>query len=420
MVMASLYQVSSTGRKVALGLLVFAIVITLWESLSGLFVSTETQSVPQFSYYKDADLALKNVPQLVTASIELGSNIKPTYSIDRLSNKLVSDLPSTAYVYKLEQPREKLTTVEDAIATAKKLGFNAECKPEGTVFPAGSDSCIYLDDIYRWSAQSNTKTLEFNKALQTWQLTTDWVNNVEVKKLGPLNKDLSSYINIAATIANSLKFPNGSFLDNPYVEYVAADLNTAGTFFVPDQVTSARFVFLEVYRKLVLAEPKTKEQLQLITQDKAILENIPSAMQGIVYGSDPRTGQISIIAGNNASNYPRDIFQLKFNDFEYSTRGVTKGIYPIIDLREAWSKAQNGGGFLVYLLPENGNTLESYTGLSVRSFIADATRTTLGYYERDDWNGFITPIFIFKGRAVLEDGRQASFTIFVDALKRLT
>lgn len=419
--MATLFETASNARKALLAFLIFAILVIAWESVSQLFNRPSTGSSPQFSYYKDPDLALQNVPRVTIDAIKTNPAITPNYSIDRLSNALVAGFPDTAYVYKIEQPRERLTTIEDAVKTAAVLGFKSQCVPvqELPNFSAVADRCTYDGDEYTWVASEGTKTLKFNKTTQQWDLTTDWFNNINVKTLGTLNTNLTSYINSAGALVNRLGFSNNAGLQSPYVEYVPADLNNAGAFFKPERDIQARFVFLEVYRRLRLADVKTREELGRITTDTNVLNAIPAAVEGIVYKSDPRNGSLRVIIGNNLSDYPRDVFSLQFTDYEYATRGVTKGVYPIIDLREAWNKAQSGNGFLVNLLPENGNPLETYENLSVRSFIADATRTTLGFYEPDNWNGFVMPIFIFKGRAVLEDGRQASFTIFVDALKRL-
>lgn len=419
--MATLYDSAGTGRKAVLGFIIFAVLVIAWDGISKLFVREPGGTSPQFSYYIPADLALKNVPPVTIDPIKINESVKPNYSIDRISNALTASFPDTAYVYKVEEPREKLTTVEDAVKTAKTLGFTSECISQDQYFETDvkADRCTYLDEDYTWVASEGTKTLTFNKTTQVWNLSTDYFNNIDVKTLGSLNTNLNDYINIGAGIVNNLGFSNNSGLNNPYVEYVPADLNNAGAFFKPERDTQARFVFVEVYRNMLLAQPKLRADLEKITTNKDVLAAIPPPLYGNVYGADPRSGAVRLIVGNNGSKIDRDLFSLQFTDFEYATRGVTKGVYPIINLTEAWTKAQSGNGFLVYLLPENGNPLETYSNLSVRSFIADATRTTLGYYERSTWNGFVSPIFIFKGRAVLEDGRQASFTIFVDALKRL-
>lgn len=419
--MATLYESAGTARKAVLGFVIFAVLVIAWEGISSLFTKQPGGTSPQFSYYIPADLALKNVPPVSIDPIKISTDVTPTYSIDRISNQLVSKFPDTAYVYKIEEPREKLTTVEDAVKTAKTLGFDSECISEDQYFGTDpkSNRCTYKDEQYTWVASEGTKTLTFNKTTQVWDLTTDYFNNINVKTLGNLNSNLNDYINIGASIVSRLGFSNGFGLESPYVEYIPADLNNAGAFFKPERDTQARFVFVQVFRNLLLAQPKSKTDLEKITTDKEVLNNIPAPLNGNVYSSDPREGQVRMIVGNNGSQIPRDVFSMKFTDYEYATRGVTKGVYPIINLTEAWTKASSGKGFLVYLLPENGNPLETYSNLQVRSFIADATKTTLGYYERDTWNGFVSPIFIFKGRAVLEDGRQASFTIFVDALKRL-
>lgn len=419
--MATLYDSASTGRKLAVAFVIFAILVILWEAVSALFVRTPGQQSIQFSYYLSADLALKNVPPVAIEPIPIDTSVRPVYSIERATGELAFSFPDTAYVYKIEEPRERLTTVEDAVRTAARLGFESSCISLDEYFKSDPalDRCTFEGDEYTWVRSQGTKTLKFNKSSQEWRLETDNFNNIDVKTVGSLNRDFSTYINIGATIARELGFSNSAGLNSPYVEYVPADLNTSGDFFKPERDSQARFMFIEVYRNLLLAQPKTKQELEKITSDKEILDNIPNSLFGNVYSSDPRDGALSLIVGNNGTNLPRDVFSLSFTDFEYATRGVTRGVYPIVTQSEAWAKAQSGRGFLVYLVPENANPLGDYTNLKVTEFIADATKTTLGYYERESWNGFVSPIFVFRGRARLEDGRQANFTIFVDALKRL-
>ncbi len=410
--MATLYDTAKNARKVFLIILIFVFAILSYDTLSRLFQRAAQQNTNAvFSFYIAPDNALGNIPKLEMKSISIASDVKPVYSLD--SNQ--SLFPDVAYVYKIEKPREKLTTIENSIKTASVLGFTAACQTEKRF--TDRDYCFISGDDYEWTSQNRTKVLRFNKSTQIWTMNTLFADNVEAKKSKTISLDINVYASPVKTLVTQLGFGNSTGLANGFLALPQyADVGVDGSLFKPDRDELAKYVFLNINRILDLADIKSADELSSI-KDKAI---IPKPSQGYVYNSNPDGGIFSILATNRLTDYTKDIFKFNFRDFEYSqiAGSYTRGNYLIIRPDEAWSKAQSGRGFLVSIIPENRNPYLSYPDLSVRRFVADASKTELGYYEPEEWNGFVYPVYIFKGRAELSDGRNASFKMYVEALKR--
>lgn len=422
-IMASLYQSASNARKVVVGLLIVTVFLFIYDAVNrNRAANSNVPTLPALSLYKNPDLAFQFVPRLNIESIPLSTESNSDYILERTFTGV---FPESAYVYKIEEPREKLDTIEKALNVADVLGFPTNCISSADLqlnpdIASQVDKCVYEGEDYVFTSAQGTKTLNFNKTLSKWQMTTQLFNNLDARGLGALLNDPTQYSGAASSILRNLGFSSSAGLSSAYIEYDYANVDSAGNFFEPEVQTNAKYVFIEIYRKFRVADPKTEQELAKETTDELILDNIPGPIDGIVYSDDPARGIISLIGGNDLSELDSELFFMSFTDFEYATRGVTRGIYPIITPAEAWSRIQLGQGFLTYLVPENGNTFEKYPNLNVTRFFGDATRTTLAFYEPKEWTGFVTPIYVFKGRAELQDGRQASFTIFVEALKRAT
>ncbi len=56
--------------------------------------------------------------------------------------------------------------------------------------------------------------------------------------------------------------------------------------------------------------------------------------------------------------------------------------------------------------------------LEVSRFRATATETELAYFEPNIWEGYVYPIYIFRGKAELVSGKTADFVFYVDAIRR--
>lgn len=390
--MASLYQTAQNARRILLGVLVVVVLILLYDTFSRVQEGINTGNERRF--YMNADLKFGNLPQVDIPSISLAEGSNPIFA--RLS--VFPPFPDVAYVYRIEEPKEKLLTFENAIETAEVLGFSrASLREEGREMV--------------WKAAEDTKTLRFNKDTQVWQLTTSYLDNLEARRRKTILNQTQTYANNATTLLNRLGFNNiFGFRDGQAVVRLAL-IGVDGSFIETQNASEAQYVSVNLFRKLPLADLKPDNEQPELERG----EVKPQARTGLVYTSDPRTGIFRIVASNDLTNYSRDIFELNYIDLNYT--GET-GKYFIITPDEAWTKAQNGHGSLVSIEPQNVDYFSEYPTVNVRRFEMDARRTTLAYYEPREWNGYVTPIYIFEGTATLDDGRLANFRFFVDALQR--
>lgn len=400
--MATLYEASNTGRKIILGFLVLTAVVLVIETISNLNKESQLGGRDPARYYMNPDRKFGDIARPTIPGITIDSATKPSYALE----SVFTLLPDVAYVYQVDRPREKLGDVTAAQASVKILGFNS------LIFTTEGNN-------YIWNTASDTKTITYNKETLQWSMNTKYADNIEAKKTKILNTNIATYTSKADRIIANLGFDSvgtdDGLIDARYAKY------NNGTFFSNDDPLQADYVIINQFKQLPFADLKPNDQLPQ-TSNKSL---IPRALTGYVYTKDPRVGQVRMVVSNNLNDATKDIFELRYTDYVYSVdpnsgNTALKGSYLIITPEEAWTKISNNQGSLVSLTPQNGNYFgDNPPTAQVSKFTADRSKTELGYYEPDEWTGFVYPIYIFRGRADMTDGRQASFTYYVEAIKRV-
>ena len=350
----------------------------------------------------NADRKFGDIDRPKIPGITLDSATTPSYSLE----SVFTLLPDVAYVYKIDKPREKLGAFENAQNSVKALGFNP---------------LVYDTDnnLFTWETAGGTRIIKYDKENLTWSMTTNYADNIEAKRVKTLNTKISSYESTALSLVKTLGFDTTGF-DTGLVDARYAKYNN-GTFYNNDNPLEADYVVINLYRNLSFADLKPTDQLPQ-TENKAL---IPKPIDAYVYTEDPRVGEIRIVGSNQMRDYTKDVFELNFTNYEYSidsasADGLLRSSYLIITPEEAWTKIQQGQGSLVSLIPQSGNYFgDQPSTAAVRKFVADRSKTLLGYYEPKEWTGYVYPMYIFKGRAEMSDGRQAEFTYYIEAIKRV-
>ncbi|MEP7103424.1 MAG: hypothetical protein ABI721_01795 [Candidatus Dojkabacteria bacterium] len=392
--MASLYVTSNNARKVVVVIIAVIVIILLGDTILRVSDAVRQQTTTDRRFYVDPDRALGTIEAPKITGIQLDNTNVPI-----VQESVHPKFPDVSYVYKIEQPREKLNTFENATKTATALGFSAQgFKDQG-------------NNDFIWSTTDLTRNVEFNKVNQVWSLDTVYENNTNAKKQKSMLQDINGYIGRVPSVLNSLLFSTAVGFQSPKIDARYLVRSGQGDITETQDYKQANYVELNVFRKIAQSDLKpSADQPKLLTG-----EIKPQATVGVVYKTDPRTGEFSSIVSNDASNLSRDMFQMDFVNFEYGS----KGSYFIVTPEEAFSRIQKGQGSLVALSAEGTDYFEPYVKLKVNRFIVDARKTELGFYEPETWTGFVYPIYILTGRAELEDGRLAKFTFYVDAVKRL-
>jgi hypothetical protein len=398
--MASLYQSAINARRGVIVVLVLLVLVLGIDTVSKLYEREALLAPSTPRFYMNANRIFDEIERPVIPGITTARNNTTVYT---LTGFFEEDFPDVAYVYKIEEPREKLFAFEDAQAAVKLLGFDTNVPIENVDKGDGN---------YEWITANGSKTIKFNKIQQTWDLKTFYDSNVEAKKTKTLLSDIEAYQDNGSNLVDRLGFETIG-IEDALIDVKFAKLQN-GFFFRNDNYQEADYVFLNFFRKLRFADLKPKEEQPKIDNEALI----PEEYDVYTYTSDPRFGQIKAVVSNSLTNYPVDVYELEFQNYEYSTS--EKGAYLIISAEEAWSKIQLGQGSLVSIIPQGSNYFNNYaTNLNVQRFSADRNRTKLGYWEPEVWTGFVYPIYIFEGTATLSDGRTAGFTYFVEAIKRI-
>ncbi len=389
--MATLYQSAETTRKIIVGFLVLAVVILVID-IVGRTPTTTNTNVNASRFYMNPDNIFKtldpiNIPKLDTDI----SNA--SYAIEGV----VGVYPDVAYVYKIDEPREKLLVFENAQENVDTLGFDP-------------DDFTQNENVYTWKSSDESKTLIFDKILQSWNLTTSYEDNVNAIKNKTITRDEAYYTGRMENLLRSLSFDINGF-DDAIIDVRFSKL-TNGIFEEKDSNLESDYVIIDSYRQLRFADLKPSSELPEVS-NKAL---IPKEVDAQVFNSDPRKGQLRVIASENFTNYLNELYELEYTNWQYSNE---TGKYLIITPEEAWTKISEGNGSLVSILPQNFNYFSDYpSNLKVNRFVADMTQTVVAYWENSEWDGYLHPIYVFTGRANLSDGRLANFTYFIDAIKR--
>lgn len=400
--MATLYEASNTGRKIVLGFLVLTAIVLVIEFIGNLNREAQLGGRNPARFYMNPDRKFGDIARPEIPGIPIDSSSRPSYALE----SVFTLLPDVAYVYQVDRPREKLGDFEAAQGAVRELGFNP------LIFTTEGNN-------FTWNTASDTRTVVYNKETLNWSLSTKYADNIEAKKTKILNTDITTYSRNALNLVDELGFEatgiESGLVDSRYAKY------NNGTFFSNENPLEADYVIINIFKKLPFADLKPTDELPSVS-NRAL---IPKALSAYVYTEDPRVGQVRIVASNNLRDYPKDVYELKYNDFEYTVdpstgNTVLLGSYLIITPEEAWTKISNNQGSLVSLIPQGGNYFgENPPTAQVNRFVADRSRTELAYYEPSEWTGYVYPIYIFRGRAEMADGRQASFVYYVEAIKRV-
>lgn len=395
--MATLYTSTKTARRVLLGVLLALLVILAVDTLLKVAATIPNpfQQTPSF-YEQPSSFVSSNVPTdvLQMPSLEIASESSPSFTVEGA----FPSFPDTVRFYRVEKPRQRLDTVPIAEAIARRLGFTA-----------------YSDltaELMQWQDSRLTKTLNFNKVGQTWGLRTQYFQDVQALKPKTLDSDITTYEDKAVSFVNQLGFSNTTLSRGEAVAKYAK-LGNDGLFTNPLLPAQADYVDVTIYRKFPMSV------VIPAGQRPAALANMqaPSDYQGLVYSTDPRRGSFNFVASDKMTDLALDMYAFDFVDYDYNTSNYT--VEYVLTAEQAWNAVRQGQGALTLLKPRGSDYFADSQKLTVTRFAVDASRTELAYWEPDEWTGFVYPIFIFRGRAELPDGKTADFVFYVDAFRRV-
>ncbi len=128
-------------------------------------------------------------------------------------------------------------------------------------------------------------------------------------------------------------------------------------------------------------------------------------------GQNPKKGITRIYLLDNSNNY----FAADFNEWLFETKNGST--YPLKSVNEAWNELISGQGYIVYLSlleetdADNPGPLPSLKTITIRE-------VSLAYYDDENMQNFLQPIYVFKGEAELTTGGKSDLTAYVPAIPK--
>lgn len=390
----TLYQIAINIRRATVVFLIFAITVIILNAVFNfLFNRPESLFTPQVSPWEDIPLnAFGDVKFPQINALSISGDLSPRFD---LRGSFPIGLPDTALIYEINQPREKLGAKERAQEVAKNLGFN----PDGTQEPE--------PNLLVWENDRRTRTFTHNRVSRTWVLqTVSYFQDANALKPRTTKSD-TNYGTAGKSMLSSL----GLLTDNFTGGKVTAEFvrRTADRFQPTPFGQAPEYSVVEMFRKINMSTTKPGQQAELASGE------LITQYAATIYTDNPYQGSATAVIADNAIDPATEIMELRFTDFEYTSNS---SYYLLKTPSVAWQDVQTGKGLLVSLIPETKSRFDDIGQLKVRRFTADADKTELAYLEPQTWTGYIYPIFVVQGTAELESGEFASFTFYVDAIRR--
>jgi len=264
---------------------------------------------------------------------------KFTFKLETIAGTLPK-LPNVGKVYFIAKEGPNLLALDRANQLAKKLGFKSQ--PQAV-----------SEKVYRWTTESNPPTsLDIDINTQNFHLYYDYQNDQEILN----SKDLPTNQQAAQEAKNFLA-SNG---------LLAADLATG----------SAEFVYLKFSpQKLIPA-------ISLSEADFVRVNLFRSDLDGLrILPPNPKNSLISFLFSGSKAMGKR---MIEVNYTYYPIEREIFATYPLKTVQAAWQELQGNTGYIANLGEnENGE-------ITIR-------KVYLAYYDSDQSQNYLQPIFVFEG-----------------------
>lgn len=261
----------------------------------------------------------------------------PEYKLETISGGLPTDIPITVKVYLAGINRSRLVSLDRIRGIAKTLGFTTSVVP--------------LDEQnYKFSHQTLPAEILFN--IITWQFAYrfDWTTDPQVYSTIGKEPQVNQAIGEARTYFQSIGLLSSDLSNGPVqTRYFIA----TGSAMLPTQsFYEANFTRVDLFRS-------EKDKLRVVTPGGVTDSPVNVTFSGL-------TGNRRVVQAN--------YYYSMTNDSEFAT-------YPTKPVQTAYDELVNGGGFI---------SKRAGPKVIIR-------KVTLGYYESNDPQSFLQPIYIFEG-----------------------
>jgi len=339
--------------------------------------------------------------------LELLSDSTPTYDLQTTNGRLYiedsksykfENVPTVVYVYKYYANQPSLYLNQEIKDLGGIIGYKTVPEDQNT--------------FMRWYSSTGFRILEITKLSKDVQIRTDISKDNSFDTIKDFSAGFQKYQTQLYSFLASRKMTNSNYTDRSYVsefnsEFVIWNADK-GVFERTDSASRAEFARINLSKTVVANYVRIPSNIN--GTEKVAQYLLPRQIISTVRTDSPRVSSINAIVGPK----PEDIYFLTLSGVEYDLSNFES--YEIITITEAYSKLINNEGILVDLRRNARNDDYLYTPESVKTF--HVQKIHLDYYEPQfRAQGYLQPIYVFRGFADLTDGSTAEFTFYLPAIK---
>ena len=360
---SQLAQTAKSVRIVALGLVAFFIVYLVFAQVLGIISKVVISQRP--AKVVPPSVAFGKLPALPLKSLVLEGG-SPNYNLETTTGTLPA-LPNKTKVYKIITPQASFLSLERTKSLARKFGFQMTSKEISA-------------SLYFW--QDGDRTLRANTVTGNFEIDTD------ISQMTLSVGDLPSPGEIKSTAKG--------YLDGK-------GLFRSGFEIGSQQVTLIKKSGTTLSRALSLSETS----LARIDLFRAINDEDGKGVP--LLPQNPKKGVVSLYyVGARNNNFPK----LKYTVWDFDLeKGET---YPLRSINSAWQEIKNNTGVVTYLQYQGSDSLETLNSLAVSDVFI--RRVYLAYFDDENIQNFLQPIYVFEGDGKARDGKPTEIILYLPAI----
>lgn len=337
----------------------------------------------QIFFFSMAYLASIRPKPVIPATVGFGKLSKPNFrsvklagtypqiELDNTTGELPS-MPNKIEVYAMVEPKSTYLSLDRAKDLSKRLEF--------TVAPQTISSSIYF-----W--EENNRTLKMNVYTQNFVLDTDLSKLVIPVGELPQESEIKSLVKTILT--------GKGLLDNGYAEgdttIILATVDN-GEIVRTKTPSDSSLALVNFYRTLKDPQDKTDKEYPPLLPPDPQLGNI----QTMVYTS-----------GNGV-----EPLRIVYNDWEIDKK--TAETYPLKNVSAAWQELAGGTAIISSVVNKASTSLTPETDISLdKVYIRNIY---LAYFDDEDLQKYLQPIYVFEGEGKDSQGESYSFTAYDHAV----
>lgn len=350
---------------------------------------------PTSDLYELATSSFGPIPKPEITSLPIDPATSPSYGLSERTS--FPEFKKVFRVYQINKPQDQLGNTTKARLVADKLGFD-------------TGEQIIDDNLLYWENTGQIKTLFYNKLFDDWKFKINL--NREILPIAEradyaISLDPTSYQTVGTRLLTELNFKLTDFTQ-PYSDIHFVNYDNQGNLIEKTSPKQTDLVRIGLFKRII----STGFKPDISINNNSVPEY--STVRKLTYSKAP----VTFVVRGQGSKTDKDIVEFQYQEFKYGNSSGYPGVTPL----EAWQFVQRGEGKIIWLLPEDKGFLDNYERVGVNAFTVEADKTEIIYLEPETWNDndlwthFLQPFYLFKGKALLTNGKVAEFAIIIEAL----